>query len=61
MVIVSGGIDVSFPALASLSAYATTKLLIDIQYEGNVALAIIIAMAIGALLGAFNGLFIGYF
>ena len=27
MVLVSGGMDVSFPALASLSAYATTKLL----------------------------------
>ncbi len=61
MVIVSGGIDVSFPALASLSAYATTKFLINIQYEGSVLLAIVIAIAIGALLGAFNGLFIGYF
>jgi len=60
MVIVSGGIDVSFPALASLSVYATTKLLLDINYEGNVLLAFVIAMAIGAVLGAFNGFFIGY-
>jgi len=61
MVIVSGGIDVSFPALASLSVYATTKFLLDINYEGGVWVAILIAIAIGAVLGAFNGLFIGYF
>ncbi len=61
MVIVSGGIDVSFPALASLSFYATTKLLLDLKYEGGVILPFLMAIAIGALLGAFNGLFIGYF
>lgn len=61
LVIVSGGIDVSFPALASLSVYATTKFLLNIDYQGGVWLPILIALAIGALLGAFNGLFIGYF
>lgn len=61
LVIVSGGIDVSFPALASLSVYATTKYLLDINYQGGVWVPIIMALAIGALLGAFNGLFIGYF
>ncbi|NCB97094.1 MAG: ABC transporter permease [Bacteroidia bacterium] len=61
LVIISGGIDVSFPALASLSVYATTKYLLDIDYQGGILLPITIALAIGALLGAFNGLFIGYF
>ena len=61
MVIISGGIDVSFPALASLSVYATTKLLLDMNYQGGVWLAILIALVFGAILGAFNGLFIGYF
>ena len=61
LVIISGGIDVSFPALASLSVYATTKFLLDINYQGGVWLAIVLALTIGALLGAFNGLFIGYF
>ena len=60
MALIAGGIDVSFPALASLSAYATTKLLLDKNYEGNVLLAFIIAIAIGAVLGAINGYFIGY-
>ncbi|MDY2835919.1 MAG: hypothetical protein SOW46_12070 [Candidatus Aphodomonas sp.] len=36
MVIVSGGFDVSFPALASLSAYATTKVLLDVNWQGGV-------------------------
>ena len=35
MVIVSGGFDVSFPALASLSAFATTKLFLDMNYQGS--------------------------
>ena len=60
MVLVSGGMDVSFPALASLSAYATTKLLLDMGYEGSVLLPMLIAAVIGGLLGAFNGFFIGY-
>jgi len=61
MVIVSGGIDVSFPALASLSAYATTSLLLESNYQGGIWLPILIAVGFGALLGAFNGLFIGHF
>ena len=32
LVILTGGIDVSFPALASLTAYATTKYLLDSNY-----------------------------
>lgn len=61
MVIVAGGFDVSFPALASLTGFATTKMLLDAGYEGGIWLPILITLAIGALLGAFNGLFIGYF
>ena len=60
LALIAGGIDVSFPALASLSAYATTKFLLDREYGGNVLLAFVIAIAIGAVLGAVNGLFIGY-
>ena len=60
MVLVSGGIDVAFPALASLTAYATTKLFLDMNYGGSVLLPLLMAVVIGALLGAFNGYFIGY-
>lgn len=65
MVLVSGGIDVSFPALASLAAYATTKTFLDMNFAATgpmgILLPLLMAMAIGAVLGAFNGLFIGYF
>ena len=60
MVLVSGGIDVAFPALASLCAYATTKLFLDMSYGGSVLLPLLMAVVLGALLGAFNGYFIGY-
>lgn len=61
MVIVSGGFDVSFPALASLTGFAVTKLLLNMNYQGGIWLPLLLTLAIGALLGAFNGLFIGYF
>lgn len=57
LVLVSGGIDVSFPALASLAVYATTRFLVDQGFEGPVIIPFLMAMALGALLGAFNGLF----
>lgn len=59
MVILSGGIDVSFPALASLTSYATTKMLLDAGYTGGIWLPVFISLVLGAALGAFNGLFIG--
>ena len=61
MVIVSGGIDVSFPAVASLSAYTTTKILLDAGYEGGMWLPILLTLVIGAVLGAFNGAIISLF
>ena len=57
LVIVSGGIDVSFPALASLAVYALTRLLVDNNYTGGIWLPFVMAIVFGALLGAFNGLF----
>lgn len=60
LVILSGGIDVSFPALASLTAYAVTKMFLDMGYEGGVFLPLLVAILIGAVLGMINGFFIGY-
>ena len=57
LVIVSGGIDVSFPALASLAVYAVTRYLVDSGYQGSVILPFVLVIALGALLGAFNGVF----
>lgn len=57
MVLVSGGIDVSFPALASLAVYASTRYLVDSGYEGSILLPVVLVIVLGGLLGAFNGLF----
>lgn len=54
MVMISGGIDVSFPAIAAFAMYATTKLLNTAGYEGGMMLPFLIAMAIGAGLGGCN-------
>jgi len=61
MVIISGGIDVSFPAIASMSMYTTTKIMIDSNYEGSIVLFFILAGAIGLSLGFLNGVLIAFF
>jgi len=60
-VIISGGIDVSFPALASLSVYITTSVLLDMGYAGGILVPIVMVCVIGAVLGAVNGLLIALF
>jgi simple sugar transport system permease protein len=59
MVIVSGGIDVSFPAIASLAMYATDRILLNVNYSGNVMLAYAMAAGFGLAMGAVNALLIG--
>lgn len=61
VVIVSGGMDVSFPAIASLSMYATTEMLLAMNYKGSVLLAFVISGLLGTLLGAFNGFLVAKF
>ncbi len=61
LVLISGGIDVSFPALASLSIYATTQWLLDFNYQGGIWLPIVMVLLFGAALGAVNGLLISHF
>ncbi len=61
MVIVSGGIDISFPALASLSIYTTTRILVDIDYQGGILLPLVLTIIFGAVLGAVNGFLISRF
>jgi len=60
MVIVSGGVDVSFPAIASLAMYVTDKILLASNYSGNVILAYAISAGLGLLMGALNGFLIGF-
>lgn len=59
LILILGGIDMSFPAIASASMYITIKVLIPIQADIPLVVPFLIAMAIGMLLGAMNGVFIG--
>ena len=61
VVLVSGGIDVSFTAVAAFAMYSTTVLLRDAAPDMPWPLAFAMATAIGAALGAFNGLLIAVF
>ncbi|MGB9896924.1 ABC transporter permease [Thermanaerothrix sp.] len=60
IVIISGGIDISFPAIAALSTYATVKVLINANYQGSVLLVYAIAASIGLFLGLINAFFISW-
>lgn len=61
MVIVSGGIDVSFPAIASLAMYITDRVLLSSNYSGPVILAYAMAAGLGLVMGTINGVLIAGF
>ena len=61
MVLISGGIDVSFAAIGAFSMYVTSRILPVADFPGSAAVAFILAGAIGALLGLFNAVFIGFY
>jgi simple sugar transport system permease protein len=61
MVIVSGGIDVSFTAIASLAMYATTAILLPGDYSGTVLLPYAMGALFGLVMGLLNGVLIAYF
>ena len=61
VVLISGGIDVSFTAIAAFSMYSTTLYLTNGGYEGPWLLVFLISAGIGFGLGMVNALFIGFF
>jgi simple sugar transport system permease protein len=61
MVIISGGIDVSFPAIATFSMFSATKILNSFDFEGPLLIAFILAGFIGLCLGLINAVFIALF
>ena len=61
IVIVSGGIDVSFTAVAVFSLYSTVKLLNVMAPDAPIWIAFVIAALIGLGLGLINAFFIAQF
>lgn len=58
LVIILGGIDVSFPAIASFSMYTSSLIVLNTMPNANIIFIFIIAMIIGALCGFINGFLI---
>ncbi|MEZ4610541.1 MAG: hypothetical protein R2838_09910 [Caldilineaceae bacterium] len=61
MVIVSGGIDVSFTAIAVFALYATTKIFKAAMPDAPIWMFFIVAAVIGLALGLINAFFIAQF
>jgi simple sugar transport system permease protein len=61
IVIISGGVDVSFTAIGLFGMYVTVKILKAWGFEGTVLVAIVISGVIGLALGLINAVFISRF
>lgn len=61
IIIITGGIDVSFPAVAAFAMYTSTKILSDAGYDGPIWIAFVMSAVIGLLLGLFNATVISFF
>src|SRR5690606_1253801 len=60
VVLISGGIDVSFTAIAVVAGYSSVILMNALGID-NILFALFAAMVIGAVLGSINALFIHLF
>lgn len=61
IVLISGGIDVSFPAIAVFSMYVTVVVMDSLANVDSVVFAFILSGLIGLGLGLFNAIFIAIF
>ena len=59
IVMLSGGVDISFPAIATVSMYVTVRVLE--KFQGNLVLAFIMAGLFGVMLGCVNASLVYYF
>lgn len=61
LIVISGGIDISFAAIAAVAAYATHNFLISRGFDGGTLPYYLIASGIGLLAGLLNGFIISQF
>lgn len=57
MVLISGGIDVSFTAIALVSAYSSVLLMLNLDID-NILFGLLTSVIVGTILGCLNALFI---
>jgi simple sugar transport system permease protein len=60
-IIIAGGVDISFVAIAAMTAYTTHAILLQLGYEGGVWLYFLIAGILGILAGLLNGFLVTRF
>jgi simple sugar transport system permease protein len=60
-IIIYGGIDISFVAIAAVTSYATHMLLLSMGYQGGILLYYVIACGMGLLAGLLNGFLVTQF
>ena len=60
-IVIAGGIDISFVAIAAVSSYATHMFLLSRGYEGGILLYYVIACGMGLLAGLLNGVLVTRF
>jgi simple sugar transport system permease protein len=61
IVLVSGGIDISFTAIAALCMYLTSRTLVHTPLAGSIVAAFLLSALLGLGLGLFNAVFISCF
>ena len=61
LVMIGGGIDVSFPAIAALSSYVSVKVFITLGWDGPLVALYGVAVILGLALGLLNGVLISAF
>jgi simple sugar transport system permease protein len=61
VVLISGGIDVSFTAIAVFAMYLTVKIMLALNYQGPILAEFALAALIGVGLGLINAFFISSF
>jgi simple sugar transport system permease protein len=61
VILISGGVDVSFPAIAAASSYIAVKILIAVGFHGSAWVVYALAMPFGLAFGLLNATFIASF
>ena len=61
VVLISGGVDVSFPAIANFATYLVVTFVISQHFQGSIVVVYLLALPLGLMLGLVNGFFVSYF
>lgn len=61
LVLISGGVDVSFPAIADTAVFVAATLLVAVHFNGSGVVLYLLALPFGIVMGLVNGFFISRF